>query len=315
MRLVLPKSPRLIIRLGALLEVLGAGPLSLAELIARLGAAYPPGDSARRMLDRDCRYLAALGITVERSTGPVYTLRGGIPCYRLDELRTLALIRDSFDANHPQAEPIGTLLKRLTANLDEQARRDYAARTLRRAPLRPAIDYSPYAESIECLERAITVGQPVGFHYQPIGRAERQHPFVEPYAIEFYDRHFYLVGYSTLSRRINDFRIDRIRALTPHEQRRPASVTRERPLITFRYRLAADLAQGELSQRFETQRVIERLANGDLIIEAQGRSDFFIIQTLLRYRANAELLWPPELRARMVAEVQALAEVYAASDE
>jgi hypothetical protein len=45
-------------------------------------------------------------------------------------------------------------------------------------------------------------------------------------------------------------------------------------------------------------------------VEAQGRSDFFIIQTLLRYRANAELLDPPWLRAKLAEEVRRLAELY-----
>jgi predicted DNA-binding transcriptional regulator YafY len=151
----------------------------------------------------------------------------------------------------------------------------------------------------------------VHFRYLPTSGRERIHPQVEPYEIEFYDRHFYLIGYTSLSRQILDFRIDRIRDLIGSKQRLPPGSQRTRPLVTFRYRLAAALAQGELSQRFEEQRIVERLENGDLIIEAQGRSDFFIIQTILRYRANAELLAPDWLRAKMVEEVRELATLYA----
>src|SRR5437870_13426978 len=82
--------------------------------------------------------------------------------------------------------------------------------------------------------------------------------------------------------------------------------------VTFRYRLAAALARGEISQRFESQRVVERLSSGDVIVEAEGRSDFFIIQTLLRYRDNAELLEPAWLREKLIAEVRKLAAVYGA---
>ena len=70
------------------------------------------------------------------------------------------------------------------------------------------------------------------------------------------------------------------------------------------------LAQGPISQRFEEQQIVERLPNGDVIVEAQGRSDFFVIQTLLRYRGNAELLWPERLRGQMIEEVRRLAGVY-----
>ncbi len=302
---------RLIVRLGALLEALRDGPLEFGDLVARLGAAYPPGASARRMLDRDLKHLAALGIIIERQGSPRrYALRGGLPIFSAEELRVLALIRDTFDARHPQATRVSALLTRLTAGLNDRERRDYERRAARRSPVRPAIDYGPYAGLIEQLEHAIAVRQPVRFRYLPISGRERVHHYVEPYEIEFYDRHFYLVGYSSLSRQILNFRIDRIRDLIGLDQRIPPGLERERPLITFRYRLAAALARGELSQRFESQRIVEHLESGDVIIEARGRSAFFIVQTLLRYRANAEVLEPDWLRARMADEVRALAALY-----
>lgn len=286
--------------------------MTLVELTASLGAAYPSGTSARRMIERDITHLAALGIGIKRTTRPLrYTLRGGLPRYEQDELRTLALVRDTFDARHPQATQIATLLEQLTAGLSPTERRVYERRAVRRAPVRPAIDYGPYADLIEHLERAIAVRQPVRFRYLPTSGRERVHPHVEPHEIEFYDRHFYLVGHTSLGRQTLDFRIDRIRDLVGLAERLPPGAEHSRPLISFRYRLAAALAQGELSQRFEQQQIVERLANGDLIVEAQGRSDFFIIQTLLRYRANAELLEPPWLRERMAEEVCRLAALYA----
>ncbi|GAB4437200.1 MAG: hypothetical protein OHK0015_29760 [Chloroflexi bacterium OHK40] len=306
-----PSAPRLIVRLHALLEALRDGPRELGELIAMLGAAYPSAASIRRMLDRDLHDLAALGIEVERRTRPLrYTLRGGLPVFSTDELRVLALIRDTFDPRHPQAAQIGALLARLTAALTPRERQVYEQRSVRRAPVQPAIDYAPYAELIAQLERCIAVRQPVRFRYLPTSGRERLHAEVEPYEIEFFDRHFYLVGLTSLSRQILDFRIDRIRELSPLEQRRPPGSDRPRPLIRFRYRLAAALARGELSQRFERQQVVERLANGDVIVEAEGRSAFFIVQTILRYRGNAELLWPPALREQIAEEVRKLAALY-----
>lgn len=316
-RIAMPAQPRrsatrLVVRLHALLEALRDGPLERGDLIVRLGAAYPSVSSARRMLDRDLLHLATLGIIVERRAGTSgYVLRGGLPMFDDVELRALALIRATFDQRHPQAAQIGALLERLTAELSSRERQAYERRTARRAPVRPAIDYAPYAELIAQLEQCIAVRQPVRFRYLPTSGRERIHPEVDPYEIEFYDRHFYLVGHTSLSRQILDFRIDRIRDFAGLDQRRPPGSERLRPLIAFRYRLAAVLAQGELSERFEAQRVVERLANGDVIVEAEGRSDFFIVQTLLRYRGNAELLWPDWLRAKMAAEVRQLGALYA----
>ncbi len=108
-----------------------------------------------------------------------------------------------------------------------------------------------------------------------------------------------------------DFRVDRIQTETfTLLERLPPGMEHARRPITFRYQLAAVLARGEISQRFEQQRIVERLPNGDVIIEAEGRSDFFIVQTLLRYRANAELLHPAWLREKMIEEVRRLAGVY-----
>jgi predicted DNA-binding transcriptional regulator YafY len=178
--------------------------------------------------------------------------------------------------------------------------------------VQPAIDYTPYAPLIARLEDAIGRRQMVSFAYRPGGQARATlHRRVEPYEIEFYERHFYLVAYTHNSRQTLDFRVDRIQGDTFELlERLPPGMEHARRTITFRYRLAAELARGEISQRFESQRLVERLPNGDAIVEAEGRSDFFIVQALLRYRGNAELLEPEWLREKMIEEVRRLAAVY-----
>ncbi len=70
------------------------------------------------MLDRDREHLAALGILIERNTSsPQFRLRGSMPIFTPDELRVLAIIRDTFDTRHPQAAQICEILTRLTADL------------------------------------------------------------------------------------------------------------------------------------------------------------------------------------------------------
>jgi Predicted transcriptional regulator len=306
------KAPQLVIRLHALLEALRAGSCDLNELLKRLGAAYPPQPSARRMLDRDLQDLAALGIVVEKHSRPVrYRLHGGTPIFDEQELRSLALIRDTFGPKHPQAEQIQALIRKLTSDLDPKQQAFFNKRTARRSPLQPAIDYAPYNENFLRLEEAISVREPIQFLYRASTGRELHHPYVEALEIEFYDRHFYLVAYTSTSKQAHDFRIDRIRNIKKvSDQRLPPGSLHQRELISFSYRLASFLAQGEISQRFDDQCIVERLENGDAIIEAKGRSDFFIIQTLLRYRSNAELLEPAWLREKMKEEVRKLNEIY-----
>ncbi len=303
----------LIRRLSALIGALRDGPLDRPALLARLGGAYPQTASARRMVDRDLEHLKALGIVVERShtRPPVYTLSGGTPNFAEQELRVLALIRETFGERHPQAAAVQALLERLARQFTNAQQRVYHRRQALRAPVQPAIDYTPYAALIERLEAAIGRRQMVHFRYRPGGGSGATlHRKVEPYEIEYYERHFYLVAYTDLSQQVLDFRIDRIEHDGAFGTLPDTWAGPRRHLILFRYRLAAALAQGEISQRFAEQRVVEWLPNGDAIIEAQGRSDFFIRRTLLKYAGNAELLWPEWLRAQMAAEVGQLARMY-----
>lgn len=306
-------------RFNALLAALRDGPLNRHALLERLGDAYPRTASARPMVDRDVKHLAELGIVIEisRTRPPIYTLRGGALSFDAADLRALALIRDTFGERHPQAGQIRALLERLTSQLGAADRHTYQRHQALRAPVQPAIDYTPYGALIAELEDAIGKGQMVTFAYHAGGGARATlHHKVELYEIEFYERHFYLVAYTHNSRQMLDFRIDRIQRETFQRlERLPPDMAHARQGVSFRYRLAAVLARGEISQRFEQQRIVERLPNGDVIIEAEGRSDFFIVQTLLRYRGNAELLEPAWLREKMVEEVRKLARVYGVVDK
>lgn len=303
-----------LVRFIALLEALRDGPLNRPDLLEHVTDAYPHSPSARVMVDRDIKHLAELGILIEKSRTrpPIYILRGATPVFDQTDLRSLALIRDTFGDRHPQAAQIHALLERLTSQLSDNDRQTYQRRQARRAPVQPAIDYSHYDNLIARLERAIDAHQKLRFNYRSSEGRLTLHKQVEPYEIEFYERHFYLVGYSHNSRQMHDFRIDRIQEDDDFQEleRLPPDMAHARPAVSFRYRLSATLARGEISQRFENQHMVERLPNGDAIIEAEGRSDFFIIQTLLRYRANAELLEPAWLRERMIEEVRGLVDLY-----
>jgi predicted DNA-binding transcriptional regulator YafY len=304
-------------RFAALLYALRDGPLDRPALLEAVWAhqAYPSTPHAARMLDRDIDYLQLLGIIIERSRSrpPIYVLRGGTPLFNGDELRVLALLRDTFDTSHPQAKAVHMLLARLTEHLTEREHDVYYQQQALRVPVQPAIDYAPYAALTARLEEAISTQRLIRFTY----RSRRKptptlHRKVEPFAIEYYERHFYFVGYSQNSGQIHDFRIDRIQddehfALL---ERLPPDMAHERRFIPFRYRLAAVLAHDEISQRFTNQHIVDHLPNGDVIIEAEGRSEFFIRRTLLRYAGNAELLEPAWLRARMAADVAALSRLY-----
>jgi predicted DNA-binding transcriptional regulator YafY len=309
-------------RAHALLAALRDGPLARPDVLQRvMGVAYPEwsSDSTRKMIDRDIERLQHLGIIITRSATrpPIYTLIGGTPHFTADDIRALSLVRTTFGDYHPQAAQVQSLLDRLTAHLDAVQQHAYHQSQALSVPVQPVIDYTPYASLIHQLEQAITAHQMVRFRYRSSRGELRLHRRVEPHAIEYYERHFYLVAYSHNSKQVHDFRIDRIQEDEAFRllARLPPEMAHARRLITFRYRLDASLAQGDISQRFVNQRIVERLPNGDIIIEAQGRSDFFIRRMLLKYAGGAELLSPDWLRAQMAREVAALYELYQTSHQ
>jgi len=234
------------------------------------------------MVDRDVEYLKVLGIVIERSRTrpPVYTLRGGTLTFNADELHVLALVRETFDDRHPQAAEVRALLGRLMAGLTASEQRAYNRHEALQAPVQPAIDYTPYVALIARLEDAISRRQMLSFRYRALGKARAtHHRKVEPYEIESYERHFYLVAYTYNSDQVLDFRVDRIQEDEAFRILPDMWAGPRRRLIPFRYRLAVELAQSALSQRFAEQRIVERLPSGDVIVEAKGRSDFFIVRT------------------------------------
>jgi predicted DNA-binding transcriptional regulator YafY len=310
----MPDAPqtRSLARFSALIAALRDGPLDRPTLLTRLGNAYPHSASARPMIDRDVKQLGKLGIVIaiSRTRPPIYMLRGGTPALSDADLHALALIRHTFGSQHPQFTAISVLLDTLTSGLDAVQQAEYARRQTSRAPLQPAIDYTVHAATIARLELAISRREIISFRYTNTRGTTSEHQ-TEAYEIEYYERHFYLVAYSLATHQILDYRVDRVTDIRT-VQTLPAHLSRThaRPAITFRYRLAATLARGEISQRFDSQRIIERMPNGDAIIEAIGHSDFFIVRTMLKYAGNAELLWPDWLRAQMAAEVGRVAALY-----
>ena len=297
-------------RWQALIECLKNGPQHRAAILAALSDFYLQNDSGRRSLQRDVQNLNQLGISIEyQKAGQLYTLRGGTPHFDADDARLLALIRDSFGNQHPQAQTMRELLARLTAALTPEVQQVYQRRQSIHAPLDPAVDYEPFTEQIALLDSAISGQRLIEFYYQRPSREPILHPRVEPQMIEFYDRHYYLVGYSFKTHEFYDFRLDRISEIRLLESQ-PAHLFHTRALTPFRYRLDAMIATGGMSQRFEEQEIIAREPDGSLIINAKGRSDFFIIRMLLKYGAGAELLEPAWLRQQMRLEIEQLAKRY-----
>ncbi len=303
----------LVNRLAALRALLRRGDLDKAQIKRRLPGWYPPEASAAandRRFRRDVKALRALGdqIKYDHLTQTYHLESPAHLDLTDDDVDTLAVIRESFEAAGPKADEAHELLEKIVQALPEaQGERFYRKPPLA-VNLKPAADYRPHYATLRALEKSITRKQLIRFRYQSLDGSEPGvHRRVEPYELQFFDRHFYLVGYSSEADNVVEFRVDRIAELEPLPTR--VGARKRRRTVRFKYRLGNRIARLGVSERFLNQRV-SHWQDGDAYVDAEGYSDFRILQDLLRYGEQAELLEPLDLRAKMRAVVRQMWGMY-----
>jgi predicted DNA-binding transcriptional regulator YafY len=300
----------LVNRLAALYDLLRRGPCSKSEIFERLPLFYETGYAGNRRLGRDLTALRQFGhsVTYDRSQ-QVYTLVEKPRLSLTDtDVQTLALIRQSFELLPPLAGDVSVVLQKIGSALSKRQQSLFARQVPVAISLRPAVDYGPHFKTITLLEQAVEQGSKVRFIYPSLtNNLAETHVGVEPYEIQFFDRHFYLLGFSPFLSQVAEFRLDRVRDLELMPDR--LAFKRKRPTIAFSYRLSERVARQGVSERFINQH-LKPQRDGSIIVEAEGTSEFRIVQDLLRYGEQAEILGPPKLRARMQGVIEAMASRY-----
>jgi predicted DNA-binding transcriptional regulator YafY len=304
-----------VVRLVRLRDLLSRGPQDAPGILAHLPEDYPNNANGKRQLRRDLQNLEALGYSVKRHLRPLrWSIEAGVHLLSDDDIYTLIHIRDAFSDHHPLASSITRLLTRLTGNLSDTQRMLWQRQPALRAPLRPAIDYGDCADLIRLLETAITQRRQITFLYRARGQSEPiRHERLDPYEIEYTDRHFYLIAFNYRYGSILYFRIDRILQDklqdSPHVLTSSQQPRRKPKPIFFTYRLPASFADGGVSERFT---ILSAETKGQyVIIQASDTSEFRIVRTLLGYGEHARLLdGPPSLMERMRDAVKAMAQNY-----
>ncbi|MCZ7574543.1 MAG: WYL domain-containing protein [Ardenticatenaceae bacterium] len=302
-----PPSPyQLIERLGLLLAALRAGPTTLVMLAGRT----PLYDAARpKTLQRDIAALRHLGFRIAARAGRYELLAEPLRLdLSVDEARVLAALRAAFPRGHPDHPAIEALIERLRPVLSPAATAVLDEPPPLRMALTTAIDYKPHRPTLRALQRALDRGQRVRFEYQARDGPPRRYRTADPVELHFTHGHFYLIAYIPEIERTLEFRVDRI-ALGSLQLRSDRAAPRPRPSIHFTYRLAARIARHGVSERFANQRV-EPQADGSALVHAEGPSAFRIIQELLHYGEQAELLEPEWLRLEMARTIERMVALY-----
>lgn len=300
----------LIQRLKALHDLLREGEFSRPEILRLLPQYYKPDSSGTRRLVRDIKALREWGYTITIDHAKHTYKLEPIPFISLSDenVQALALIRETFATLTPISLDVLSLLEKIDAALPETQRSLYADQPPLAIHIKPAADYRSALGNIRLLESAIVQDRKVRFAYPALDDGQMvTHVGVEPYQVQFFEQHFYLLGFTPHAPEMFEFRIDRIQGLEMMSGK--TSKHRKRRLTPFTYRLSEQVARHGVSERFSNQQVTLQ-SDGSAMIQAEGYSDFRIIQELLRYGEQAELMGPQELRKHISEVVQAMSALY-----
>lgn len=303
-----------LMRLLELIKLLSVQPLSAREIVERLQQHYASGASGERRVRADIRQLREWDFHIEARRNPQrYVITFNPLAMPLDDeqIDTLATLRDGFGSSPILSNSINQLLALLTANLTNEQRQRYHQPVPLRLALTPAANYDTARPLLHPLIGAIRARRQVQFAYRSL--EQRDAPLlhtVDPYTVEFYQQHIYLVAYSHSIHQLTDFRLDQI--VPESFQSLPTLRYREHDLYPyyFRYRLSAKLARRGISERFHDQQVVRHFADGSVEVAARARSQFYALRGLLRYATSATATFPEELVSEMKATLDAMRAQY-----
>jgi proteasome accessory factor C len=177
-------------------------------------------------------------------------------------------------------------------------------------------------EVLAVIVPAIEARSELEIEYYSASSDETRVRVVHPYGLVDKSGEHYLVAYCKLSKETRSFRIDRIRAARVLAARfeRPRGFSLERfekremnfPRhfeVTATVRFARAVARWVREARKGER--MEETAEGDLVVTMRAASVPWLLNEVLGYGPNAELLGPPELRKAMRAHLAAMKKLHA----
>ena len=238
------------------------------------------------------------------------------------------LLPTAESSHHPFAADILGLVKKLAASLPPDQAKHFEERIKRPSihlNLTTAADYLPYRATIDTIEKAIRNRQQIGFSYASVRSRQESvvHQHVDPYYIIYLDGHFYLIGYSNAHNKFLEYRIDRIQAESLEILNNTIDAVRQRHAVEFSYWIDGDIAKRGLSQRWLAQTTVreEILTDSEghekrrLLVRAKAHNEWRVVQQLLKYGDQVELVEPVHLREQMRQAVARMMSFYEKKDD
>jgi predicted DNA-binding transcriptional regulator YafY len=235
------------------------------------------------------------------------------PARSRKHMHTGALVLPTTQSLHnPYAGDILTFIQKLVATLSHDQLKHFEQRTIKPSVhlnLATAADYLPYRKTIDIIEKAILQRQQISFKYTGVRSKQGlvAHKHIDPYYIVHMEGHFYLIGYNEEISKFIEYRIDRIVGdsieILPHM----IDTIRQRPMVEFSYWIDGDIAKLGLSERWLAQTTEREEVYVDseghekrrVLVRAKAHNEWRVIQQLLKYGDQAELVEPANLREHM----------------
>ncbi len=213
--------------------------------------------------------------------------------------------------HNPFAEDILSFIMKLAATLPPGQKEQFEQRIKKPSVhlnLATATDYLPHRATIDTIEKAILRRQQISFDYSAVRSPQGSVAHhVDPYYVVHLEGHFYLIGYSNEVNKFLEYRIDRIKGDSIEILPQMIDTVRQRPVVEFSYWIDGDIAKPGLSERWLAQTMEREEVYIDneghekrrVLVRAKAHNEWRVIQQLLKYGDQAELVEPPSLREQM----------------
>jgi predicted DNA-binding transcriptional regulator YafY len=193
----------------------------------------------------------------------------------------------------------------------------------------PAKSYRQQHGTLQTLHRCIQEHRIAEIDYQPIGKDVRRRQ-IEPYAVVFYQSSLYIIAAATEIApedpdRVRHWKLDRfVKAVALDRWYKPppdfnldehlgqsvgifAAAGRARD---FRIRISARAAPWVLEDPWHPGQIVERHADGSLVLTVRAAHDLEIIPRVLSLGSEAEVLSPEECRRTIARMIRNMAQRY-----
>lgn len=164
-------------------------------------------------------------------------------------------------------------------------------------------NYAKYEAQIKQFEGYCAEGQKLKVNYQNPSE-EVISVIVEPNEIKYRGRDVYLNVYNSLAAKIQDINLDYVLEIS----QLPIRSNPTKMLSTATFRLKDRLACAY--RLHDGERILQKEANGDLVVLNQNEDKSMLLKRLMRYGENCEVIAPKNLREEMVQMIESTLSVY-----